>query len=558
MRLGIYHVCILRLNLATTPAGNLQSGTKMTMRPDKNVPAPLRFLVPSIADLLFLILLYAMTCGVLAPKLLGDADIGWHIRNGELMLHTHTITRTDPFSATMFGKLWYSWEWLYDVAAGRAHEWAGLNGVVLFTAILIAFTFALLFRMGLKRGGDVVASSLLLIIAFGASAIHLFSRPHTVSWLFTIIWFQILDSNEALQFSNETNSPTKNKDKSLYWLPVIALFWANMHGGFLVGFVLLGIYFVSGVIQFFFRARQREQILGWLQQLGTVSVVSFLATFVNPYGPKLYLHIYGYLSDRWLMDHIDEFQSPNFHGLSQQCFILLLLITVAGLAWTRQRPRISQVLVILFAVHSGFYAARNLPVSCMLLVLIVVPLIAKFSEEGSAPDGKAQSGFPGRLRSFNQRMRAQELQLRGHLWPWAAAAVLFFACAHGGQLHSRQIMNARFDPTRFPVEAADWVAAKNISGPIFSPDAWGGYLIYRFSPEQKVFVDDRHDLYGTDFLKNYVKVIQVSPDWKKVLDQQKLKQVLVPKDSSLANILRETPQWKEVYKDRTAAYFLRD
>ena len=67
-------------------------------------PAWFRFLAPSITDLIFIILLFAMSSGALAPRLLGDASIGWHIRNGEQMLRTHAITRTDPFSVTMGGQ----------------------------------------------------------------------------------------------------------------------------------------------------------------------------------------------------------------------------------------------------------------------------------------------------------------------------------------------------------------------------------------------------------------------------------------------------------------------
>ena len=66
-------------------------------------PAWFRLLTPSATDLIFIILLVTMTGGVLAPRLLGDASIGWHIRNGDLMLQSHAITRTDPFSVTMGG-----------------------------------------------------------------------------------------------------------------------------------------------------------------------------------------------------------------------------------------------------------------------------------------------------------------------------------------------------------------------------------------------------------------------------------------------------------------------
>ena len=56
------------------------------------------------------------------------------------------------------------------------------------------------------------------------------------------------------------------------------------------------------------------------------------ASLVNPYGYRLHIHVYRYLSSRWLMNHIDEFLSPDFHGVAQQCFVLILLITIVGLA----------------------------------------------------------------------------------------------------------------------------------------------------------------------------------------------------------------------------------
>ena len=129
----------------------------------------LRFLVPSVADLIFIILLIAMTGGILAPRLLGDASIGWHIRNGELMLHAHSITRVGPFSVTMNGAPWYAWEWLYDIVIASIHHWFGLNGVVFFTALIIAATFALTLRLSLQRGADLPVTAVLLALSLGAS-----------------------------------------------------------------------------------------------------------------------------------------------------------------------------------------------------------------------------------------------------------------------------------------------------------------------------------------------------------------------------------------------------
>ena len=105
-----------------------------------------------------------------------------------------------------------------------------------------------------------------------------------------------------------------------------------------------------------------------------VTVASLAASLINPYGYKLHLHVYRYLTSRWLMNHIDEFLSPNFHGVAQQCFVAILLITIVALAAARNKPSLSRVFVLLLATYSGLYAARSLPVSSLLFTLIVAPL----------------------------------------------------------------------------------------------------------------------------------------------------------------------------------------
>src|SRR5258708_29796545 len=89
--------------------------------------------------------------------------------------------------------------------------------------------------------------------------------------------------------------------------------------------------------------------------------------------------------------------------------------------------------------------------------------------------------------------------------------------------------------------------------PVFSTDAWGGYLIYRMYPERKVVVDDRHDLYGSGRIRRYLILTQAEPGWQSVLEQWKIRTALLPADSSLANLLRELPPGLPVaYKDKVA------
>jgi hypothetical protein len=508
-----------------------------------------RFLIPSVADLIFLILLVTLTCGTIASRLLDDAGIGWHIRNGQQILQTHAVTRTDPFSVSTKGKAWYAWEWLYDLSIAAIHARLGLNGVVFFTAALIAATFALALRVALTSGGSLLVTVALLVLAISASSIHFFARPHVLSWLLVVIWFRILDAHEV----------GTQKHGGIFWLPVLTLIWANLHGGFLVGFVLLGIYLIAGAVRYLTSRSPQERQTIWrrVKRLGLVAALSLAASLVNPYGYQLHVHIYQYLSDRFLMNHIDEFLSPNFHGMPQKCFAVLVLITIMALAGLRGRIRPSQLLVVIFAVYSGLYASRNLPVSSILLTLVIAPLL--FGQISKAATGQGMAPwlrkYLTRYDSFASRMTSMEGRFRGHLWPVAAMLLGLWVSAHGGLVGSSQVINVHFGEKRFPVQAADVIEQSGVRQPVFAPDYWGGYLIYRLYPRTKVFVDDRHDLYGDQFFKDYLKVVLVQPDWEKVLDEDQVNWVLVPAESSLANILKLSSGWKTIYEDKTAGLF---
>ena len=102
------------------------------------------------------------------------------------------------------------------------------------------------------------------------------------------------------------------------------------------------------------------------------------------------------------------------------------------------------------------------------------------------------------------------------------------------------------------MQATEVIVQRGIREPIFAPDSWGGYLIYRLYPRNKVFVDDRHDLYGKEFFKDYLKAIRLAPDWDKFLNDKHVNWALLPAESSLANMLQETSRWDLVYQDGTS------
>jgi hypothetical protein len=425
---------------------------------------------------------------------------------------------------------------LYDVIVGRLDSSAGLNGVVWFTAVAIATVFAAVFRLLVARGANLLIALLLTLLAIAASMIHFLARPHVLSWLFVLVWYWILDSAE---------SGVQHSNRRLWLLPILMLLWANVHGGFLLGFVLLGIFWVGWLWTWLRLKESRieesfQKIAAGkrVRELTLVGLSSAAASLVNPYGWHLHEHIYSYLSNRFFMDHIDEFQSPNFHGIAQRCFLVLLLIVIAALAVRGSRLKLSQILLALFAVYAALYSSRNIPSSSIFLAAIAGPLIPSLG-----------------IKGFVQRMGMVDSTLRGHVWPIVATVAALMIALNGGRIGSTPLMNAHFDARRMPVDAVSFITRSGVHDPL-APDYWGGYLIYRLYPNNKVVIDDRHDFYGEPFLRSYLTMMHVEPGWDGFFLRWRTCLVL-PRNAALSAVLGKTPEWKPAYTDDVAIVFIR-
>jgi hypothetical protein len=504
-----------------------------------------RWVPPSIADVFFLVLLGILAYSPMSTALLGDADTGWHIRNGEFILATHSVPRTDSFSYTRAGQPWYAWEWLYDAVIGAIHHVAGLNGVVLVTAVVIAATFALLFRFVLRRSGSFAIAVLLTLLSAAAAQIHMLARPHVLSWLFTLLWVELLYRFE------------EGKHSALLWLPPLMLLWVNVHGGFILGLVLLALFGGARIWNYLTApgVENRRQIL----QLAIVFCACLAVTLLTPYGYKLHVHVYQYLSNGFLMNSINEFMSPNFHASGYGYFELFILLSVFGVVLAHDRVTATDLFLLLFSIHAGLYAARNIPISAIMISLSTGPLLAGVMSPQSGPRAYPRwlASLLGSVHDISENMAAMEKQFRGH----ALVIVLLAASAaitlNGGLVLSVQVVSAHFDEKVFPVKATEFIAEKGIHDHLFNPDYWSGYLIYKLYPGTKLYFDDRHDFYGEDFIKDYLKAARGTWQWREPLDKYQVKWVLIAADSPLSSVLKESKDWCVEYDDGLALVFAR-
>lgn len=530
--------CALTYKIHAMPDGSISSLPR-----NSSASTWVRWALPSPSDMIFVALLGSLCFTGLATKMLGDAGIGWHIRTGQQILSTHRIPRVDPYSSIMSGKRWIAWEWLYDAIVGALDSAGSLNGVVWFNAFVIAATFAITFQSMITRGTKFFAALVLILLALSASMIHLLARPHVVTWLFVVIWFNVLDRSEQESMAGKIAA----RSRQLWLLPAIMVIWVNLHGGFLFGLVLCATFWLSALsswratAQTFDDTLLRLACVKRLRDLTAVTLLCAAATFVNPYGWALHRHIISYLRNPFLMDHIEEFQSPNFHQLAPRCFLILFLATFAALAVRKRSLKTSELLLLLFAIYAGLFASRNIPVASILLVLIVGPLL---------PPLRA-------LSKLSKRMTTADSTLRGHIWIILAVVFVLFVDFNGGRFAGKVLANAHFDPSRMPVAAVDHLESIRISSPVLTSDFWGGYVIYRLYPGSKVLLDDRHDLYGEQVLASYLKMFRAQPGWDDFLREYNVRCVLMPRNAPISAMLSQTPVWKSIYSDDLAIMFVR-
>jgi hypothetical protein len=122
--------------------------------------------------------------------LFADTDSGWHIRNGERMIATGSLSRTDPYSFSKPGQPWVSWEWGADVLMGSVYLASGLAGIAVLYALCIGASVWTWFRLNRAFEGNFLIAGLFFVPMLATTSLHWLARPHIFSWLFLLrtIW----------------------------------------------------------------------------------------------------------------------------------------------------------------------------------------------------------------------------------------------------------------------------------------------------------------------------------------------------------------------------------
>lgn len=496
------------------------------MSSDSRTTTVLRWIVPSFGSLLVL--------GALGSALLlrrewlfsGDGDVGRHIRVGRTILETGVIPDVDLFSHTRAGTPFVPYEWLSEAVTALAHAAAGLAGVAILTAILYAVAILCAYRIAEELGAPRFLGLLIGLLALLLQAMHLLPRPHLFTTAFAAVFTLVL-----LRYASS------GRGWDLVPLPVLMLAWANLHGGFLIGFILLAAFLFGALLESpeFATGRRAGR------PLAITLVACVAASLINPVGPELWRHTTGYLGIDFLIAQTQEYQSVDFHGGFGKLFFVALF---AGPAlWMTGRVRVTWLGagLYLFFGAAALHSARNVP----LYTVTALPFVAVWAKDALRAGGPAGSRTLSRMKRFEKIDRT----LQPGMSTVAVLGLVWYCLGPAAATY-------RFSSDFFPVEALRTMPTDETSGPVFNQMRWGGYILYAH-PDIPVFIDGQTDFYGEELAREYLTVVNGLPGWEAVLDGYEVTWTLTLRGEPINQILELHDDWEPTYTGNIAQAFRR-
>jgi hypothetical protein len=468
---------------------------------------------------------------------LDDPDFYWHLKTGEYIFSHSAVPMTDPFAFTSIGMPWVAHEWLTELVLYGAMQFLGFTGIRLLVATMLCASFYLLFQLTQKLvNGE--AKALIIASAFFAALMPYWSpRPQIFTFFFfsTYLWL-LLDYKYA------------GSSKRFWLLPAIMVLWVNLHGAFLVGIALVLIFLVTEWAMHFYASRDNRMVRKDLTRLSIFSWLTCLATLINPQFFHIWAYPFQLVSMEVAKGAIAEWQSPNFHLLFYKIHLTLIIAFFLAFIYSRKKPDLTELFIPLFFISAGLVSQRHLPLTSFVLLgffgaiyrHIEVPFNLSFTK-------KYQLIVSQTAKSEVNPLFASVINL----------SLFLIVVALVG---SGAITQEKDEETlgMIPVGAANYIRENRISGNMFNDYNFGGYLIYKLAPTQKVFIDGRADLYGDKFVNDYLDIYSGKAGWKEKFEKFSIDYVICDKNSALRQLLLSEGSFKEGYSDKFHSVLLRN
>lgn len=446
-----------------------------------------------------------------------DPDLWWHIKDGQAILATHSWPTVDPYSFTVAGQPWMTFEWLGDVViawANRVGGVVGLDGllIILGGAIMLALYLFATIRSGNSKAGFLAAA-----ILFPLANPSFSMRPQMIGYLFLILTLAALELFR------------QGKQWPLYFLPLLFLLWVNAHGSFIVGIGVIFMYLVCGLKEFRLGGIEGRK---WTPKerlrLEFIFLLCLAALPSTPYGTRLAVFPLQVASSlpisvasilEWLPMPLSLLGGKIFLALVLGFFVVQM---VSGFQWRLEEIALFLGGVTLACIHVRFLMLF-VPFFAPLLAVILARWLPRYDKE-------------------KDKHVLNAILIAGII----AAMVYYFP--------SRASLEKKV-ASQFPVQAVEYLRQHPVPGPMFDSYDFGGYLVLS---GYKVFIDGRSEVYERGgVLSDYLHITMLQPGAIEVLRSYGIQSCLLARDAPLATVLTALPDWHKVYSDDTSALFVR-
>ena len=449
-----------------------------------------------------------------------QTDLWHHLARGRAICTTHSILNHDVFTYTVADQAIVDNNWLTQVIAYKLYEWGGIDLVQATNSILLGLTMSMLIWIGTRLGASVRTAGLIGAMVVAGLAPTLLIRPQTVSMLLFVLLMAVL-------------LEAKRKPRYLLWAPLLMAVWANVHGAFPIGLVLIGCFTFSACID-----RVRRLPLGTRAKPSVMIAclaTCAAATLANPYGAKVYEYVLV-TSSRASSRVIQEWLRPNVSTLSGAAWLASIVAMITLSIVGRRHVRLWAATV---AIVFGLISCTSVRMS-IWWYLAAAPIAMSIW-----PRGDDQPAKPS----------------------WAAGVL--YAAIIAAMIISLPVMqpwnplflvrpSERLEDNL--AQLSDAVAVASPGARVFSRLEWGEYLSFALPWKTSIFMDGRIEIYPDSLWDEYRRITSVEPDWQTLLDRHGVTVLLLDRHYHDGLILAagKSSNWKEIASIGTGVIFLKN
>lgn len=444
-----------------------------------------------------------------------DTDLGWHLRYGQYFIENLKFMKTNDLTYLMPGYVWPNSYGLYQIFIYVIYKYFGLLGLSALSSILLISTYYLFSKIEPKlRYVNLVFFLILIFTSW--HVFHIGARAQVFSFTFLVMLWGILKNY-------------RKKEKYLYFLPPLFVLWANIHGEFILGVIVTGVFVFSQIIKY--KLKVSKILLA-------ASFLSLIGTLINPYGIGIYEEAIRHMKVP-MHTLIAEWLRPV--PWIQVCTVIITLIITFLLFKKRQNNWLFFIILIPLFAYITLDAKRNIPVFLLFVVFAAYDL------------------YKNRLLKIEKSIGLKNII--DFIIPVALVSVGFVNLTNSYNYAANQTTYCSKGIWPYPCDAVKFIKENPPKGEnVYSAYEWGGYLSWEL-PMYKFFVDGRTPAWPTPEGKSpytiYLEIIQAREGYQEKLDEYKTDWLFIGAGTFLDIELKEKEDsvWKEAYRDRISVIY---